>query len=73
MMGRMRKTISIDEKIDKAKENFEKAKIRYDAAAKELEDLMARKKAIQRNELIMAVERSGKSYAEIKAFLESNS
>ena len=37
-MGRMRKTISIDEKIDKAKENFEKAKIRYDAAAKELEE-----------------------------------
>lgn len=73
MMGRMRKTISIDEKIDKAKENFEKAKIRYDAAAKELEDLMAKKKAIQTNELIMAVERSGKSYAEIKAFLESNS
>ena len=73
MMGRMRKTISIDEKIDKAKENFEKAKIRYDAAAKELEDLMAKKKAIQTNELIMAVVRSGKSYAEIKAFLESNS
>ena len=73
MMGRMRKTISIDEKIDKAKENFEKAKIRYDAAAKELEDLMAKKKAIQTNELILAVERSVKSYAEIKAFLESNS
>lgn len=71
-MTRTRKTISIDEKIKNAKENFEKAKIKYDAAAKELEDLMAKQKAIQRNELVKAVERSGKSYAEIMAFLESS-
>lgn len=70
-MARPRKTISIEEKIAKAKENFEKAKIRYDAAAKELEDLQAKQRAIHRNELIQAVEKSGKSYAEIMAFLES--
>lgn len=34
------KTISIEEKIEKAKINFEKAKTRYDATAKELEKLM---------------------------------
>lgn len=69
-MARPRKTISIEEKIAKAKENFEKAKTRYDAA-KELEDLQAKQRAIHRNELIQAVEKSGKSYAEIMAFLES--
>ena len=72
-MARTRKTISIEEKIDQAKESFERAKTRYDAAAKELQELMAKQKAIQRNELIKAVERSGKSYAEIKAVLESTS
>ena len=38
-MARTRKTISIDEKIANAKENFEKTKTRYDTAAKELEEL----------------------------------
>lgn len=70
-MARMRKTISIDEKISLAKGNFEKAKARYDAAAKELEDLQAKQRSIQRNELVKAVEKSGKTYAEIMAFLES--
>jgi len=71
-MARTRKTISIDEKIANAKENFEKAKTRYDTAAKELEELQAKQRAIHRNELIQAVEKSGKSYAEIMAFLESS-
>ena len=70
-MARTSKTISIEEKITKAKGNFEKAKTRYDAAAKELEDLQAKQRSIQRNELIKSVEKSGKSYAEIMAFLES--
>lgn len=70
-MARTRKTISIDEKIALAKGNFEKAKARYDTAAKELEDLQAKQWSIQRNELIKAVEKSGKTYAEMMAFLES--
>ncbi len=70
-MARKRKTISIDEKIAQAKENFEKAKAKYDNAAKELEDLQEKQRSIQRNELIKAVEKSGKTYAEIIAFLGS--
>lgn len=65
------KTRSIDEKIAQAKTNFEKVKLRYDAAAKVLEDLQAKQRSMQRNELIKAVEKSGKTYAEILAFLES--
>jgi hypothetical protein len=70
-MARTRKTISIDEKIAQAKEIFEKAKARYDTAAKDLEELQAKQRSIKRNELIKAVEKSGKTYAEILAFLES--
>ncbi len=70
-MARTRKTISIDEKIAQAKEIFEKAKARYDTAAKVLEEFQAKQRSIQRNELIKAVEKSGKTYAEILAFLES--
>ncbi|HKM21757.1 MAG TPA: hypothetical protein VJZ01_06925 [Lachnospiraceae bacterium] len=70
-MTRTRKTISIDEKIAIAKDNFEKAKVKYDAAAKELEECQEKQRAIQRNEMIKAIEKSGKSYAEIMAFLET--
>jgi hypothetical protein len=70
-MTRTTKTLSIDEKIAKAKANFEKAKLRYDATAKVLENLQAKQRSIQKNELIKAVEKSGKTYAEIMAFLES--
>jgi len=68
---RMKKMISIDEKIEKAQTNFEKAKMKYDAAAKDLQDLMAKKEAIRKDELIKAISRSGKSYDEILAFIES--
>jgi hypothetical protein len=63
--------VSIDEKIEKAQLNFEKAKVKYDAAAKELQDLMVKKEAIRKDELIKAIARSGKSYDEILAFIES--
>ena len=68
---RMKKMISIDEKIEKAQTNFEKAKMKYDAAAKDLQDLMAKKDAIRKDELIKAISRSGKTYDEILAFIES--
>ena len=68
---RMKKMISIDEKIEKARLDFEKAKVKYDAAAKDLQDLMAKKDAIRKDELIKAIARSGKSYDEILAFIES--
>jgi flagellar biosynthesis chaperone FliJ len=64
-------TISIDEKIEKAQLNFEKAKAKYDAAAKELKDLMAKKEAIEKEKLVNAIIKSNKSYEEIMRFLEN--
>lgn len=72
-MARTRHTISIDEKIEKAQQNFEKARIKYDAAAKELEDLMAKKKAIQNDELLKLITKSSKSFEEIRIFLSGES
>lgn len=66
-----RMTISIDEKIEKAQLNFEKAKAKYDAAAKELKDLMAKKEAIEKEKLVNAIIKSNKSYEEIMRFLEN--
>jgi len=42
-MARTRKTITLDEKIEKAQETVEKTKARYDAAVKELRDLLEKK------------------------------
>ena len=70
-MVRTRNTISIDEKIEKTQQDFEKARIKYDAAAKELEDLMSKKKAMQNEELLRLFTKSSKSFEEIKTFLTS--
>ena len=44
-MAGMRKSITLDEKIEKAQEAVEKAKARYDAAVKDLRDLLEQKDA----------------------------
>jgi Skp family chaperone for outer membrane proteins len=69
MTRRKMTMISIDVKIEKARLNFEKATARYDAAAKDLQDLMAKKEAIRKDELIKAISKSSRSYDEIMAFL----
>ena len=66
---RRKKMISIDEKIEKAQLTFEKAQAKYDAAAKDLKELMAKKEAIRKDELMNAISKSDKSYDEVMAFL----
>lgn len=61
--------ISIDEKIERAKEEVTKAKAKYDAAVDELEKLMTRKREMQQKELMTAFANSNKSYDEIMRFL----
>ncbi len=69
-MARTRKTISIDEKISKAEENLVRAKARYDKAASELENLLAKKRAMQTDEIYAAFSKSSKSYEEVLEFLK---
>ena len=61
--------IDIDEKIERAKAEVNKAKQKYDAAVDELERLMTRKTEIQQKELLQAFANSNKSYDEIMRFL----
>ena len=57
-MVRVRKTITLDEKIEKAQDAVEKAKVRYDAAVKELRVLLEKKDAQRKQELLKAVDRA---------------
>ena len=65
------KVISIDEKIKKAQDNVVKTKEKYDAAVAELQELMAKKKAMQSEELMKLFTNSGRSYDEVVEFLKS--
>lgn len=66
-----RRTITIDEKIDKAQAEVIKAKEKYEAAINELKELQEKKKEIQSKELMAAFQESSRSYDEIMAFLKS--
>ena len=70
-MAGTRKTITLDEKIEKAQEAVVKTKARYDAAVKELRDLLEKKEAQRKQELLEAIENSSRSYDEIMAFLKA--
>ena len=70
-MARARKTITLDEKIEKAQDAVEKTKARYDAAVQELRALLEKKDAQRKQELLKAVENSLRSFDEIMAFLKA--
>ena len=70
-MAGMRKSITLDEKIEKAQEAVGKAKARYDAAVKDLRDLLEQKDAQRKQELLKAVENSPRSFDEIMTFLKA--
>jgi len=70
-MDKIRQASSIDDKIVKAQENVERSKAKYDVAVAELKQLLAKKDAMKKDELMNAIIRSKKSYDEILEFLKS--
>ena len=66
-----RKTISLDEKIEKAEAAVLAAKARYDKALDELEKLVTKKKQLEDKRILEAYHESDKSADEIIAFLLS--
>ena len=66
-----RRTMAIDEKIERAQREVIKAKEKYDAAVNELKELQERRKEVQSKELMEAFQESRRSYEEIIAFLKS--
>ena len=71
-MARPRKEQSIEEEIKKQEESVARSKDRYDSDVKKLKDLYAKKDEMCKKKLLEAVEKSGKSYEEIMAFLQEN-
>ena len=69
-MARTRKVTSIKEKILKQEEAVAKSKEKYDAEVKKLKDLYAKQDEMKKKELFAAVEKSSKSYEEIRVFLQ---
>ena len=65
-----RRSISIEEKIERQKKIVFQAKDKYDAALAELDRLQQKKKALQNEDLIIAMEKSECSFDEIMAFLK---
>lgn len=66
-----RRTITIDEKIEKAEAAVAEAKKKYDAALDELEKLVTRKKQLDDKRILDAYHASSKTAEEIVAFLNS--
>lgn len=65
-----RKTISLDEKIEKAEAAVLAAKVRYDKALDELEKLVTKKKQLEDKRILKAYHESDKTADEIIAFLQ---
>lgn len=67
-MARARRTVTLDEKIEKVQQAVFQVKDKYNAAVEEQNKLHKKKQ-----ELLKAVEASGRSYDEIMQFLSGKS
>ena len=74
-MARTRKTSrkALEEKIEKAETDVIAAKKKYDQATANLKELLDKRDAIRKEEILSAVVKSGRSYEEIMNFLNAGS
>jgi len=72
-MAKVRQSVDIDDKINKAQESVERSKAKYDAAISELKQLLEKREAMRKDVLINAITRSKKSFDEILEFLKNGS
>ena len=72
-MARMTSMDALNKKIEKAQMQVGKTKKQYDAAVATLSDLLDKRDALQRDELIKAIMKSDKTYDEVLDFLGSGS
>lgn len=70
-MARTKSIDSIEQKIEKAKDDVDRAKAKYESTVDELERLMTMREALRKEQLISAITNSGKSYDEIMSFLKN--
>lgn len=72
-MARTTSKDALDIKITKAQEQVSRTKKQYDAALANLSDLLDKREALHRDELIKAMLKSERSYEEILEFLDTGS
>ena len=63
----------LEQKIEKAQALVSRKKKEYDAAISALSDLLDKRDAIRRDELVKAILKSSRTYEEVIAFLETGS
>lgn len=65
-----RRTITIDERIERAEAEVVKYKSKYEKALSDLKELVDKKRALKNAEVISAIEKSSRTYEEILEFLK---
>ena len=70
-MARMTSMEALEKKIEKAQEQVSRAKKQYDEATAKLSDLLDKRDALKRDELVKAIMKSDKTYDEVIEFLNS--
>ena len=68
-MARMTSMEALEAKIEKAQALVSKTKKQYDAAVAALSDLLDKRDALRRDELVKAIMKSNRTYEEVLAFL----
>ena len=68
-MARMTSMEALEKRIEKAQAQVSKTKKQYDAAVAVLSDLLDKRDALRRDELVKAIMKSDKTYEEVLAFL----
>lgn len=59
------KTNELNQRIEKVRKRVEESKAAYERASKELKNLLDKQKLMQADEIMNAIEKSGKSYEEV--------
>ena len=68
-MARMTSMDVLEKKIEKAQEQVSRTNKQYDAAVAKLSDLLDKRDALRRDELVKAIMKSDKTYEEVLEFL----
>ena len=71
-MARISSMAAMERKIEKAQEQVSKTKKQYDSAVAVLSDLLDKRDALRRDELVKAIMKSGRTYEEVLEFLNTD-
>lgn len=70
-MARLSSMDALEKKIEKAQEQVSRTKKQYDAAVSKLSDLLDKRDALRRDELVKAIMKSDRTYEEVLDFLNA--